>query len=179
MINLRYHIVSIVAVFLALGIGLALGSTFVDSVLVSNLESQVDQLEEDTIAAEVERDQAVRQAEEQAVAVAEFEAVATPIVGSGRLADAAVVIMAADVVDRDQVDQIRDLVVASDADFRGVLWLTPSFDLEDGPTRAALAAEFDLASNSEAAVERAVMFLVTQALFAPGVSLCFSARRVF
>ena len=41
MINLRYHIVSVVAVFLALGIGLALGSTFVDSILVNELEDQV------------------------------------------------------------------------------------------------------------------------------------------
>ena len=30
MINLRYHIVSITAVFLALGIGTALGGTFLD-----------------------------------------------------------------------------------------------------------------------------------------------------
>ena len=45
MINLRYHIVSVVAVFLALGIGLALGSTFVDSILVNELEDQVNQLD--------------------------------------------------------------------------------------------------------------------------------------
>jgi hypothetical protein len=30
MINLRYHIVSITAVFLALGIGLAFGAAFID-----------------------------------------------------------------------------------------------------------------------------------------------------
>ena len=45
MLNLRYHIVSVVAVFLALGIGLALGSTFVDSILVNELEDQVNQLD--------------------------------------------------------------------------------------------------------------------------------------
>ncbi|MEC8829048.1 MAG: copper transporter, partial [Actinomycetota bacterium] len=54
MINLRYHIISIVAVFLALGIGLALGSTFVDSVLVNELEDQVNEFE-------TEREEAVRQ----------------------------------------------------------------------------------------------------------------------
>ena len=63
MINLRYHIVSVVAVFLALGIGLALGSTFVDSILVNELEDQVNQLDlaqEEAVElknqAEVERD---------------------------------------------------------------------------------------------------------------------------
>ena len=53
MINLRYHIVSVVAVFLALGIGLALGSTFVDSILVNELEDQVNEFK-------LDRDEAIR-----------------------------------------------------------------------------------------------------------------------
>ena len=60
MINLRYHIVSVVAVFLALGIGLALGSTFVDSILVNELEDQVNEFK-------LDRDEAIR-IKEQAVA---------------------------------------------------------------------------------------------------------------
>ena len=47
MINLRYHIVSIVAVFLALGIGVALGSSFVDGFVVETLRRNVDSLEAD------------------------------------------------------------------------------------------------------------------------------------
>ena len=53
MINLRYHIISVVAVFLALGIGLALGSTFVDSILVNELEDQVNEFK-------LDRDEAIR-----------------------------------------------------------------------------------------------------------------------
>lgn len=60
MINLRYHIVSVVAVFLALGIGLALGSTFVDSILVNELEDQVNEFK-------LDRDEAIR-IKDQAVA---------------------------------------------------------------------------------------------------------------
>jgi hypothetical protein len=59
-INLRYHIVSVVAVFLALGIGLALGSTFVDSILVNELEDQVNEFK-------LDRDEAIR-IKDQAVA---------------------------------------------------------------------------------------------------------------
>ena len=40
MINLRYHIVSITAVFLALGIGLTLGSTFLDRVTVDRFAAE-------------------------------------------------------------------------------------------------------------------------------------------
>jgi uncharacterized membrane protein (DUF106 family) len=57
MINLRYHIVSVVAVFLALGIGLALGSTFVDSILVNELEDQVNEFK-------VGRDEAIEIADQ-------------------------------------------------------------------------------------------------------------------
>ena len=63
MINLRYHIVSVVAVFLALGIGLALGSTFVDSILVNELEDQVNEFK-------LGRDEAIEIAD---LAVAETE----------------------------------------------------------------------------------------------------------
>lgn len=42
MINLRYHIVSITAVFLALGIGVALGSTLIQRGLVDNLNDRLD-----------------------------------------------------------------------------------------------------------------------------------------
>ena len=44
MINLRYHIVSLTAVFLAIGIGLTLGSTFLDRATVDNLNGQLDSL---------------------------------------------------------------------------------------------------------------------------------------
>lgn len=167
-INLRYHIVSIVAVFLALGIGLALGSTFVDSVLVSELEDQVDKFEADTLAAVAERDAAVGLAKEVVESQAEFEELATPTLSSGRLGGTSVVILAPDTVDRVEVDRLRDLIVGSDTDFGGVLWLTTSFDLDEGSIRAALASGFDLAGNSKAAVTRALTFLVAQALFDPG-----------
>ena len=41
MINIRYHIVSITAVFLALGIGVALGSTFLDRATVDLLDRNI------------------------------------------------------------------------------------------------------------------------------------------
>jgi len=62
-INLRYHIVSVVAVFLALGIGLALGSTFVDSILVNELEDQVNQLDLAQEEAAEQKDQAIAERE--------------------------------------------------------------------------------------------------------------------
>jgi hypothetical protein len=42
MINLRYHIVSLVAVFLALAVGIVMGSTVIDEAIVDGLRSRVD-----------------------------------------------------------------------------------------------------------------------------------------
>lgn len=44
MVNFRYHIVSLVAVFLALAIGVVMGSTVIDRVTVETLEAQQDRL---------------------------------------------------------------------------------------------------------------------------------------
>ena len=41
MISFRYHIVTIVAVFVALGAGILLGGTFFDTVLANQLQQQV------------------------------------------------------------------------------------------------------------------------------------------
>lgn len=44
MINFRYHLVSLTAMFLALGLGIAMGATVVDRALVSGLEDQLDRV---------------------------------------------------------------------------------------------------------------------------------------
>ena len=71
MINLRYHIVSLTAVFLAIGIGLTLGSTFLDRATVDNLNGQLESLEGrlgardeqiDELQQEVDRTQALQEA---------------------------------------------------------------------------------------------------------------------
>lgn len=45
MINIRFLVVSLVAVFLALGIGVAMGASFIDRATVSSMQDRVDDLE--------------------------------------------------------------------------------------------------------------------------------------
>lgn len=45
MINFRFHLVSLVAVFLALGLGVAMGASFIDRATVETLRGRLDQLE--------------------------------------------------------------------------------------------------------------------------------------
>ena len=46
MIDFRYHLISIVAVFLALGIGILMGSVVLDQSLVRHLQTQLDGIEQ-------------------------------------------------------------------------------------------------------------------------------------
>lgn len=56
MINFRYHVISIVAVFLALGIGIVMGSTVIDRAIVNSLENRIDAAEKNSIERKVESD---------------------------------------------------------------------------------------------------------------------------
>ena len=181
MINLRYHIVSIAAVFLALAIGLALGSTFVDSVLVSNLESRVDQLQADTqdaidrsAEAEAVRDDALAARDEALASVEdarserfEVEDLVRPYLPQGRLSDTMTLIVAAETVDPATVAAIRDRISATETQLGGVLWLSDDLRLDDATVRTEIAEAYSLAGSSRAAVQRALRFLVPQALFRP------------
>lgn len=181
MINLRYHIVSIAAVFLALAIGLALGSTFVDSVLVSNLESRVDQLQADTESAierqaeaeaalgeaEAARDEALGSVEAARSERFEVEDLVRPYLPQGRLAGTTALIVAPEATDRAAVAEIRARLDSTDAQLGGVLWLSDELRLDDPDVRNQIAEAFSLAGNSRNAVRRALRFLLPQALFRP------------
>ena len=181
MINLRYHIVSIAAVFLALAIGLALGSTFVDSVLVSNLESRVDQLQADTESAierqaqaeealsgaEAARDAALASVEAARSVRFEVEDLVRPYLPQGRLSGTTTLIIAPESTDRAAVAAIRARLDATDARQGGVLWLSDELRLHDPVVRQSIAEAFSLAGDSGNAVRRALRFLVPQALFRP------------
>ena len=181
MINLRYHIVSIAAVFLALAIGLALGSTFVDSVLVSNLESQVDQLAADTRTAQDQRTDAeaardvAEAARDEALGAVdaarserfEVEDLVRPYLPDGRLSGTATLIVAPETTDHASVASLRARLAATDTELGGVLWLSDDLRFEDEAVRQRVAEAFSLAGDSRNAVRRALRFLLPQALFRP------------
>lgn len=54
MINFRFHVVSIVAVFLALALGVVMGSTVIDRAIVASLRSRIDRVEANAVAQRAE-----------------------------------------------------------------------------------------------------------------------------
>ncbi len=131
MINLRYHIVSIVAVFLALGIGIAMGTSFIDGVIVERLESRLEELENQR---DEDADELTRLNEALARDEADddtFVLAATGSVFSKRLEDVPVMIIAAEGVDDDSIAFARRALAASGARFGGVLTVSDRLDVDD------------------------------------------------
>ncbi|WP_436796125.1 copper transporter [Actinospongicola halichondriae] len=130
MINLRYHIVSLTAVFLAIGIGLTLGSTFLDRATVDNFDAQLDNLQtrlgdrekriadlQDQVDAESDRNAAI---DEEATALL-----------AGRLDGVPTVVLSARGVEEADVQAaVQNLVVAG-ADVQGLWWFTERWRLDD------------------------------------------------
>ncbi|MBK9178310.1 MAG: copper transporter [Acidimicrobiales bacterium] len=139
MVNLRYHIVSIVAVFLALGIGVTVGSTIVDRAIVGALEDRLDSLEgrlEDTQAendrlrGEVDRLEAERDAlaDEGSLLLA------------GRLADVPLLVLSMQGVAQEPVDELAVSLGSAGARYQGALRFTERLALADPDDVAELAA---------------------------------------
>jgi hypothetical protein len=56
MINFRYHLLSLVAVFLALAIGIVMGSTVIDRAIVDGLRNRIDTAEKNSVQRKSEND---------------------------------------------------------------------------------------------------------------------------
>lgn len=154
MINFRYHLVSIIAVFLALGIGIIMGTAVIDRAVVDRLERQQDGLRRDIddvrsenarLRAELngERDASQRLADE----------------GSQRLLDGAlngtpVLVVGIRNVETKGLEDLLALLRRAQADYRGTLWFTDRFRLDDPDERSDLAESLGMRVDAAATALR-------------------------
>jgi hypothetical protein len=136
-IDFRYHLVSIVAVFLALAVGIVLGSTMLREPISRNLDEQVSALTQDKedlrtqvreLESRIEYDDAV------------VDQIAPPLV-NGRLAGESVVIVALPGAQSETVDAVAASVEESGATITGRITVQPAFvDPEQTSVLDALVA---------------------------------------
>jgi hypothetical protein len=146
-VNLRYHIVSITAVFLALGIGLTLGSSFLDRVTVDRLESQLNTVQErvdETRADNEELGERVGALEQRDrdLAAALPERLLTD-----RLDGVPVLLIAAGGTSEGLVDQAVGALASAGADVAGTWWLTDRWLLDDPKEVSDLSGLLDLSTD--------------------------------
>ena len=169
MINLRYHVVSITAVFLALGIGLTLGSSFLDRVTVDNLKDRLDTVQERV-------DETERENHALADRVSAFEERDTEFTKElpgrllrGRLEAVPVLILASESTDEALVADATAALAAAGARVAGTWWFTDSWSLESSADIDRLAALLDLATADADRLRRSGALRVAELLTAAGL----------
>lgn len=131
MINFRFHIVSLTAVLLALGIGLMLGTTFLDTATVDALRDRQDDLESDIAGARERSRELTAQLDGYEEEAEAFDEQLGPRMFPGRLTDVPVLVVATRGVDEGSVDRVTNALTLADADLLGTWWLTDRLRLED------------------------------------------------
>lgn len=135
MITFRYHLVSVIAVFLALALGVVVGSTLIDRAIVEGLEAQVDDVQArlDQRVGEVE---AIRSDVDDLERYAEASA---PWATENRLPGTTVVVVAERGVERETVEALVAQTRQAGATVPGVLWLNESWSMTDDGVREQVA----------------------------------------
>jgi hypothetical protein len=159
LISFRFHLVSIVAVFLALAIGIVVGSTVIDQGIVDTLRDRVEAVNNNLSAREEANDRLREVNEELSSFVLDSSAYAV----DQRLPGAVAVIVTDRGVDDEPVDRTIELLDQAGAAVRGVLPVQPAWDLADEERRANLAdaIEMDADEPVESLQERTAALVVT------------------
>jgi hypothetical protein len=153
MVNLRYHIVSIVAVFLALAIGVVMGSTVIDRGIVDVLNGRVRRVEN---SLKTMRDDNRHQSDQLRV-WSGFADQARNQLLVGRLKDVPVLLVGVTGIDRGPVEDLRQQLVVAGARLEGTLWLARKLRLDDDASTRALAGAIDVAPDHADVVRRALV----------------------
>ena len=133
MIDFRYHLVSLIAVFLAVALGIVIGTTALNNPISADIEARVDQLEQDKRQLE---DQ-TRTLSTQLDSADSFEQGVAPALVDGTLADSTVLVVAtSDEVTPELMEQVGGLLDDAGATVGGVVRLQPEFS--DPATEGAL-----------------------------------------
>lgn len=169
MINLRFHIVSIVAIFLALAIGMFAGSTLLDRATIDVLKGRQRSLDSrnSRLRAENEELRAAIAAADAAEAAFGDEPMTELL--PDLLGDVPVLIVAARGIDEGSVRATRDALGTAGAAPLGIVWVDGGVDLDDVAARNAVAAALDIGPGqaTKASVVRAFAAPIVESASAP------------
>jgi hypothetical protein len=147
MVNFRYHLVSLTAVFLALGVGLLLGTTFLDDALENQLRSDLEELERDLDRAGERNTELRRQLDAFDDEAGGLDEQLGARLFDGQLLGQPVLVVAPRGIDEDLVDRVTTALDQADADVMGTWWLTDRLLLDDDDEVTQLAEALDLSTD--------------------------------
>jgi hypothetical protein len=139
MISFRYHVVTIVAVFVALAVGILMGTTLLDQGLVSDLQHRTTSLSNQLN----QLTQQAKEAQDQAGLMRGFAAGVRPLLVGGRLTGSRVVLVTEEGVDPSDLSAVRQTLSGSGgagATIDAVLVLGQRLSLDNDQTRQQVAS---------------------------------------
>nr|WP_218859375.1 copper transporter [Petropleomorpha daqingensis] len=123
-IDFRYHLVSLIAVFLAIALGIVIGTTQLNGKVLDDLRGQVSSLEQDKRDLEDNTQQLQGQQDEADA----FETAVAPALVDGSLNGRSVVLVVTDdQVSSDTVDEVTALIGQAGGTVSGTIRLAPAY----------------------------------------------------
>jgi hypothetical protein len=134
MINFRFHIVSLIAIFLALALGVVIGAGVIDRGVVNTLNDRLDSVEAKSDRIKGENDKLQDENSKLSGAIGSEQ----PFAVDGRLVGETTGMIAVRGVDESRVKQTAAAAVSAGAKVPGVLWLEDKWNLTDAGSVKAL-----------------------------------------
>lgn len=160
MVNFRFHVVSIIAIFLAIAIGTVMGATFVGRGVIDRLQSRIDTVQQNADDARSKNEELKAEADANAKYVDQTENYAV-----GRsLAGVRIDLVVERGVDGGIVDRQADLLRQAGATVPGVVWLEDSWKLTDADQLSALRDATGLSSRTPTPLRHAAAGLLGRRL---------------
>jgi hypothetical protein len=174
MINFRFHLVSLIAVFLALGLGILVGSTVVDQVIVDRLDREIGNVSHESNQLKSENSQL----RDQASSLDDFLRKSSAYAVQQRLTGVPVAIIAEKGIDAAAVSSVLALVRAAGADVPGVLWLDDKWRLDSPKDLVSLQRAARIPTGNVAASRLAALRVLATRLAAPPLPRSRARRDV-
>lgn len=144
MISFRYHVVTLVAVFMALGVGVLFGATFISQNIVDGLEASQRRLGD--------RNESLRGRVVDLENINEgwqtFSVSARELLVRGALQDVPVILVSFEATRSEVLDGVRETLTLAGVRMDGHLNLAGGLDLSSQESRDLLAAALDSSSDS-------------------------------
>jgi len=163
MINLRFHLVSLVAVFLALGLGVTMGASFVNRATVDTLRDRVDAVEGSYKDRGALLDTLSKQLQQVDGSAETLVGAQSPVL-PGRLSGRPVVLVVPDGVPGGSLAAAEQALATANAVRPGTIRLTTALGMKDEGLGAKVKSKFGLKGGSAAELQEAVLAELGDAL---------------
>lgn len=173
MINLRFHIVSIVAIFLALAIGLFAGSTLLDRATVDVLKGRQKSLDQRNADLRDENDRLRAAIQASVPGTQSFGDQVLPELLPDTITERPVLILAARGVDEDVVRGLQTSVRDAGGAPLGIVWFDARVDLDNADAAGQVATALGIDAPTDK-VKPAIVTEIAKGLISAGTPLADS-----